>query len=405
VIDVEKALALLEQETQALEVIEVPLDRARGHVLSETVVADRDFPPTDRSAMDGFAVRASDVTEAGQQLELIGEVRAGQPVGSVVVGAGQAVRIMTGSIVPPGADAVVMVEYTAETNDGSRVRIDDVPKRGRHIRRRGEDLQRGGTTLEPGTPIDAPEIAALASVGKISVRVHRKPVVRVLSTGDEIVGPQQTPAEHQTRNSNAYALVAQLAELGLVGSYLGIAGDELDDLDRRIADGLEADALLITGGVSAGKYDLVSNALTAAGMRLLFHKVAVKPGKPILAGRRDGCLVIGLPGNPVSTYTGFAVFVLPALRRLLGYRHWRNRPLLAKLAEPLTVRAGRETYVLARLDSTDDGLTARRVQHTGSGDILALARSNGFIVCPADGADHPAGTPVPVLPWNNYPHR
>jgi molybdopterin molybdotransferase len=405
VIDVEKALALLEQESEALEVIEVPLDRARGHVLAETVVADRDFPPTDRSAMDGYAVRASDVTEAGQQLELIGEIRAGQPVGSVVVGPGQAVRIMTGSIVPPGVDAVVMVEYTAETDDGSRVRIDDIPKRGRHIRRRGEDLQCGGMTLEPGTPIDAPEIAALASVGKVSVRVHRKPVVCVLSTGDEIVGPQQTPAEHQIRNSNAYALVAQLAELGLAGSYLGIAGDELDDLDRRIAEGLEADALLITGGVSAGKYDLVSDALSAAGMRVLFHEVAVKPGKPILAGRHNGCLVFGLPGNPVSTYTGFAVFVLPTLRRMLGYRQWRNRPLLAKLAEPLTLRTGRETYLLARLDPAEDGLTASRVQHTGSGDILALARSNGFIVCPPEGAELPAGAPVRVLPWINYPHR
>jgi molybdopterin molybdotransferase len=404
-ISVEEALRALEAETGPLDVIELPLDRARGHVLAEPVAADRDFPPTDRSAMDGFAVRAADVTRSGQALDVVGEVRAGQPVGDIEVGPGQAVRIMTGSIVPPGADAVVMVERTAAADDERRVRIDDEPRPGQHIRRRGEDLERGRTALEPGTPIHAPEVAALASVGQVTVRVHRPPVVNVLSTGDEIIEADRTPADHQVRNSNAHGLLAQLAELGIEGRFLGIAGDTRGHLDRLLGQGLDADALLITGGVSVGKYDLVGEALEAAGMRLLFHKVAVKPGKPILTGRRDRCLVVGLPGNPVSTYTAFAVFVAPVLRRMLGYRRWENRSARATLTAPLNVRPGRATYLLARLEPGSEGLTARPVSYAGSGATLAMSRANGFIVCPVEGASHAAGTTVPVLAWQDFDFR
>jgi molybdopterin molybdotransferase len=384
-ITVEEALRLLADATAPLKAIELPLDRARGCVLAETVVADRDFPPTDRSAMDGFAVRSAD-----QELH---------------VGPGQAARIMTGAIVPPGADAVVMVELTREQDGGGRVCVDDEPPPGQHIRRRGEDLERGRTAMEPGAPIHAAEIAALASVGHTSVRVHRPPVVHVLTTGDEIVDPDCVPGNHQVRNSSARALLAQLAEHGIDGLDLGVAGDERGELDRVLRRGLEADVLLITGGVSAGKYDLVGDALAAAGMRTLFHRVAVKPGKPLLAGRRGDCLVLGLPGNPVSTFTSFALFVAPALRRLLGYRRWENRRRLAVLAEPLRERGERETYHLARLEWGPDGLTARSVSSPGSGDVLALARANGFIVTPLGGASHAAGSTVAALSWQDFDFR
>jgi len=405
VITLDEALQILEGETRALDTIELPLERARGHVLAEPIAADRDFPPTDRSAMDGWAVRAADAAAPGAELEIVGEVRAGQPVGGIRVGPGQAVSIMTGAIVPPGADAVVMVEKTAQVAGAGRVRIDDTPRRGQHVRRRGEDLARGATALEAGSPIHAPEIAALAAVGRTTVKVVRRPVVSVLTTGDEIVEPERTPAEHQIRNSNAPALATQLAAMGIEARVLGIVGDERDDLRRRIERGLAGDVLLITGGVSVGKYDLVAETLAAAGMRRLFHKIAVKPGKPILAGRRGDCLIFGLPGNPVSSFTGFVLLVAPALRRMLGYRRWANRAQRAPLAEPLRVPPGRESYLLARLEPADEGWTVRRVSHTGSGDILALARANAFIVCPASGCDHPAGAPVPVLPWTDHVHR
>ena len=404
-ISVREALELLMGQVRPLEVVEVPLERCRGLVLAEPVTADRDFPPTDRSAMDGFAVRSEDLSEVGQTLEVVGEVRAGRPVGPIRVRPGQAVRIMTGATVPPGADAVVMVERTEEAADRSRVHVDDAPAPGQHIRRRAEDLERGRTAIAPGVPIDAPEIAALTSVGRTTVRVHRTPVVHVLSTGDEIVEPDAVPADHQLRNSNAYALLAQLRDLGVEGHYLGIAGDERETLGGRLDRGLGGDVCLITGGVSAGEYDFVGEALAAAGMRRLFHKVAVKPGKPILAGVRDGCLVVGLPGNPVSTFTGFAVFVAPALRRMLGYRNPNNRTLSAVLAEPLRARPGRETYHLARLEASGGELTARRIRSAGSGDVLSLARANGFILSPVEGASLATGAPVPVLPWRGFQHR
>jgi molybdopterin molybdotransferase len=402
---VEEALRLLAGATAPLKVIELPLDRARGCVLAETVVADRDFPPTDRAAMDGFAVRSADLAHCGEGLEVAGEVRAGQPLGDLRVGPGQAVRIMTGSILPPGADAVVMVERTREQDGGVRVQVDDEPRPGQHVRRRGEDLARGRAVIEPGAPIHAAEIAALASVGHTSIRVHRTPVVHVLTTGDEIVEPDRVPGDHQVRNSNARALLAQLQELGIEGLNLGVAVDEREELDRVLRRGLEADVLLITGGVSAGKYDLVGEALEAAGMRKLFHKVAVKPGKPLLAGRRGDCLVLGLPGNPVSTFTSFILFVAPALRRLLGYRRWENRRRLAVLAEPLRERGERETYHLARLAWGPEGLTATPVSSPGSGDVLALARANGFVVTPAGGASHAAGATVPALSWPDADFR
>jgi molybdopterin molybdotransferase len=309
------------------------------------------------------------------------------------------------AIVPPGADAVVMVERTEESADGSRVRIDAVPSPGDHIRRRAEDLEAGAEAVQPGLRLEAAEIAALTSLGKTRVRVHREPVVHVLSTGDEIVEPDRRPADHQVRNSNAHALVGQLAELGIDGRYLGIAGDDTTELDALLKQGLAGDALLITGGVSAGRYDLVADALERSGMRQLFHKVEVKPGKPILAGRSGDCLVFGLPGNPVSTFATFAVFVAPSLRRMQGYARWQNRTLPAMLAAPLAARPGRETYHLARIDTGNAGLLARRVAATGSGDVLALTRANGFIVTPAEGGDLAAGTAVRVLVWRGFETR
>jgi molybdopterin molybdotransferase len=398
-IDVAEALLRLEAAVEPLEIEEVALDDAWGRALAADVCADRDFPPADRSAMDGYAVRSADVPRAGGWLKVTGEISAGQPAGATRVGPEQAVRIMTGAIVPPGADAVIEVERAREEPSGGRVWIAEPPAPGRHIRRRGEDLRAGTVALRAGDGIGAAEIAALAAVGCSRVRVFRRPDVRVLATGDEIVEPERAPADHQLRNSNAFALLAQLRELGLRGRYLGIAADDRPALDRLLEPALGGDVLLVSGGVSAGARDLVGPALDAHGFERLFHKVAMRPGKPLLAGRRGRCLVFGLPGNPLSTFTCFTVFGAPMLRRLMGHRRWRSAELPATLAAPLRANPGLRTYHLARIEAGGQGLVAAAVRTAGSGDVLALARANGFIVTGPEAGDLPAGAPVGAVPW------
>jgi molybdopterin molybdotransferase len=404
-IELDKARELLFPEARSLETVEVGVEQAYGRVLRQEVPADRDFPPTDRSAMDGFAVLASDLSAGERVLEVVGESRAGGPSEGVLVESGQAVRIMTGGVVPPGADAVVMVENTRSNDSRDRVTIADQPAPGQHIRPRAQDLKQGEPALMPGVPIYAPEIAALCSVGARRILVTRTPAVSVLATGDEIVEPDQKPLPHQLRNSNSPALLAQLKELQIEGNYLGIAGDDREDLRRRIRQGLEGDCLLISGGVSVGEYDLVGEVLAEEGLRLIFHKVAVKPGKPILAGRCGNCLVLGLPGNPVSTYVGFVLFVAPVLRRMLGYERLDNSELTATLDKPLRAKPGRMTFHLARLRVSDGGLVASGAASRGSGDVLSMIRANGLVVTPAGGADLAAGASVPALLWRDFQQR
>jgi molybdopterin molybdotransferase len=398
-IAIDEAVRLIAGRVAPLGAEEVLLEHAAGRVLAESIAADRDFPPTDRSAMDGYAVRSADLRDGAGILELIGEVPAGASAEGVEVGAGETVRVFTGSVIPSGADAVVMVEHTDEEGADGSVKIGIAPEPGSHVRRRGSERRRGERVLEPGSPIRSPEIAALASVGRTRVQVHRLPAVSVLATGDELVEPGDTPLDHQVRNSNAATLLAQLDEMGVRGRYLGIAPDSPEALGEMLRRGLRGEALLVTGGVSVGRYDLVGEALAEAGMELLFHNVAVKPGKPLLAGLCGSCLVIGLPGNPLSTFTGFLVFVAPALRKMMGCRSWKSAALTARLEEPLHTRQNRTTYRLARLEPSPDGFRASPVSSGGSGDVLSLARANGFIVTPAGEHELEAGSELPAMLW------
>jgi molybdopterin molybdotransferase len=401
----DEALRLLTDAVRPGEPVEVSIDACYRLVLAESVAADRDFPPTDRSAMDGFAVRAEDVGGVGTVLSVSGEVPAGRPARGVTVGPGEAVRIFTGAVVPEGADSVVMVEDTEFDPAAGTVKIGRRVTPGQHVRRRATDLREGQTVLEPGAPIHAAEMAALTSVGSTRIRVHRPPTVGVLSTGDEVIEPDRTPLPYQVRNSNAGTLLAQLREVGLWGVYLGNAGDSTHELADRLDQGLRGDVLLISGGVSVGEYDLVGKALEKAGVELLFHKVAVKPGKPILAGRREGCLIVGLPGNPVSVLTGFAVFVAPALRKMMGYRKWQNSEVQVTLDGPMSCRPGRITYHLARIAWNRGRYEGHCVSTTGSGDVLSMARANGFLVSPEQGGDFVPGDELPALLWSDAVYR
>jgi molybdopterin molybdotransferase len=316
------------------------------------------------------------------------------------VATGEAVRIFTGGVIPRGADAVVMVESTEEDRDAPPVLVKERLELGQHVRRQGEDLRAGETVIEAGQVVRAAEIAALAAVGRASVSIVRRPRVSVLSTGDEVVEVEASPAAHQVRNSNARMLLAQLGAIGVEARYLGIARDDRAVLDAMIAVGLSGDVLLLTGGVSVGEYDLVGPALIAAGCQVLFHNVAMRPGKPIFAAHRGGCLVLGLPGNPVSAFTSFHVFVAPALKKLMGHPAPETVALRATLVAPLRRKPGRLTYHLAHLRWHEGQPLVVPVTSASSGDVLSLVRANAFIVAPGDAHAIPAGESVDVLPWS-----
>jgi len=394
---VDEALDRVLAAAEPLAVEEVPFREALGRALCRDIVAGEDLPPFDRSAMDGYAVRVADGT-AGAVLEVVGEVPAGRP-GNVPVGSGQAVRIMTGAPIPPGADAVQMVELTEALDGGRRVRLVRPVAEGENIRRRGEDLRQGTVVLCAGSPIRSTETALLASLGIVHVPVRRAPRVALLSTGDEIVEPERSPLSHQIRNSNAYAIETILRDLGLPSEYLGIAADSREALAGSIRRGLRSDMLCLTGGVSVGGYDLVAEALRGEGVEIIFHRVAVKPGKPLLVGRRERTLVFGLPGNPLSSVCDFALFAVPALRKMLGWADPRHQEVAGILEGEVRQKPGREWYCLARAVWRDGAYRVEPVPSMGSADIVAACKANCFAVVPAETALLPAGSSVRLLLW------
>lgn len=401
-IEVAEAKRILLDQAQPLPVVEAELGDALGRVLADPALADRDLPAGDVSTMDGYALRSADALVPGSRLRVAGEVRAGQPPPGEPLRGGEALRIFTGALVPPGADSVAMVERTSAIG-ADAVEFLDTALPGQNIRRRGEDVRRGDQVVPAGSRIRAAEAAALAGVGATRVRVHRAPKVGIVSTGDELVGTSDIPLPHQVRNSNAAALAAQLAEMGIDANDFGVAPDDEAALRECLRAGLAGDVLLVTGGVSAGRYDLVRDVLRSLGMDVLFHGVAVRPGKPLLAGRCGGCLVAGLPGNPVSAFTTFAVFIAPALRRLEGARVAEAPELTATLAEPLAAKPGRATYHLARVDAEAGRLVARPVRSQGSGDFVSLVRANAFIVTPAEAGALPVGAEVTTVRFGSMP--
>lgn len=404
-ISVKEAHAALMGAVDPLPAEEVDLADAAGRVLAEEVTTDRDVPPAARSAMDGFAVCTADLPSAGVPLPVVGEARAGAPPWGRPLLPGQAMRIFTGALLPPGADAVVMVELTEEAPAGGSVRLRERPQAGQNVRRRGEDRRRGEVVLAAGDPVHAAEVAVLAALGRRRVRVHRAPRVHLLSTGDEVVPVETDPADHQVRNSNAWGLRAQLREHGFGGVDLGIAPDRPEALREALRQGLQADALLVSGGVSVGAYDLVERVLREEGLDVLFHGVAMRPGKPLLAGRAGACLVLGLPGNPLSTFATFLVLVAPALRRLAGFARCGPPRVPAVLREPLRRKPGRTTFHLGRVTAGEEGFLAEPLPSASSGDVLSLARANAYLETVPGTDAQPAGSTVPALLWPEFAYR
>jgi molybdopterin molybdotransferase len=372
----------------------VLLAHALGRVLAEPVVADRDLPPFHRAIRDGFAIRAADGA-AGGEFEVVGEIRAGSSFQGTI-GPGQAARIMTGAAVPSGADAVVMVEYSREIS-GSRVVLERAAQPGQHIVAQGGEARAGDRLVEPGRRIGFAELALLAEVGYARPLVFRQPRVAVLATGDEIVPIQQNPGPFQIRDTNSLALSAQVARAGGRPGAVSRSPDLMAELTGKIRACLGADILVLSGGVSKGKYDLVKEALRQLGAEFHIDGVAIRPGRPAVFGWCEGKAVFGLPGNPVSTMVTFELFVVPALD-LLGGAEPRPLPLVtARLMEPLSEKEGLTHFLPARVDWSETGPEARPAPWRGSGDLAGLAQSNGFLVVPADRPIWQAGETIGVL--------
>jgi molybdopterin molybdotransferase len=380
-IPVEEALEIVRQETPVLPSEEVALEEALGRVLSESVRSDGDMPPFDRAAMDGYAVRAADVKEAPVALEVVGEVRAGQWP-EVEVGPGQAVRIMTGAPVPRGATAVQPVEKTRPL-DEFRVTVLVPVEEGAHVAPRGCEVKKGDTVLARGRLVDGAAVAVLAATGHPCVRVGGRPRVALLVTGDEIVAVGKTPGPGQIRNSNGPAVAALARLAGAEVRLLGVAPDREEATEKAVRAGLDADVLVVSGGVSAGDYDLVEPVLEAAGVSFFFTGVAVKPGAPLVFGRRGDTLVFGLPGNPVSAQVTFELFVRPALLLMQGARVVARPRVAVELQAPLRNRSGRKAHAPARVRWEEGRFVARPVPSMGSGDLVAHARANALVVLDA----------------------
>jgi molybdopterin molybdotransferase len=368
---------------------EAPLEDAAGRVLALDVTADRDAPALARSVRDGYAVRAADVPG---ELSVIGEVRAGERFAGEV-GPRQAVEIMTGAPVPAGADAVVMVEHS--TRQDGRVRIDVGAAPRQFISERGCEAVAGAVALPAGMRLDYSGVAALAAFGRQRVAVFARPVAAILATGDEIVAVSETPQAFQIRNSNAYSLAAQVARAGGEPRMLPIARDNLAHTRELIERGLEADLLLISGGVSAGKYDVVESALAALGAEFFFDRVLIQPGQPLVFGRARGKFFFGLPGNPASTMVTFELFARAALELLGGREEVALHMPWARLTREFRHRPGVTRFLPALLGA--DGCEITPLDWSGSGDIPAMARANAFLVAEADRAEYARNDPIRVL--------
>jgi len=366
---------------------------ALGFVLAEEIKTDREYPPFNRSTRDGYAVRISEIA-VGAALQCVAEIKAGDTV-TQPLAPRTCVQIMTGAAVPPGADAVVMIEHT--TRDGDSVRFDRPAQSGQNIVLRGSEAQRGETLLSAGMRLGYAELALAAQVGATQLRCASKPRVAILSTGDEVVSIDQEPGAFQIRNSNSVSLAAQVRLAGGEPVLLGNAADRADDLRDKIARGLREDVLVLSGGVSMGKYDLVEAALNELGAEFFFDAVAIRPGKPAVFAKCGGTFVFGLPGNPVSTMVTFELFAVPAID-VLGGASPRDLPLVeARLAVALSEKPGLAHFLPARVVWRGAIPEVKALPWQGSGDIAALARANCFLVVAADQGQVPVGNTVPIL--------
>jgi len=394
VIAFEEALASVVGAATPLTAVTVSLGEAAGRILAEDVAADLPFPAFDMTAMDGWAVRAAEVGKTPSLLARAGAAGAGRVTGPLPTGA--AWKVMTGAPMPPGSDAVVPVEDAAEIDERT-VRLDVAPRAGAHVRLHGEVFQKGALLLPAGRRLTPADLVLAAAAGRATLRVARSIRAAVLVTGDEIVAPGATPGPAQIRNTNGPLLVSALRRAGAQVADLGVARDTEESLVKALRGALERgdDLLLTTGGVSAGDYDYVAAALKTAGASIRFHKVAIRPAKPVLFATKGATLVFGLPGNPVSAAVGFDFLVRPTLRAAAGILPPLPPPLPARLASPVRNKGPRLAFHPASLSLRDGEEIVEPIATKGSHDVLAHARANVYLEL-KPGSSFAAGDLVPA---------
>ena len=385
-----EALRVILESVKSQGVEPVTLVQSLGRVLAQEIRANRDLPPYDVSAMDGFAVRSADVTHAPISLHIIDDIRAGD-LPSKIIQAGQCARIMTGAPMPSGADAVIRVEDTQEeflhpnaaTGEGGEVQINKTVLSGNDIRPRGENMRDGDVVLTSGTEITPGVIGVLATVKAAEFLVYCSPRVAILSTGNELEGLSEPVDANKIPDSNTYALMAQVQALGIEPVLLGIARDDPAELEQYLHRGLEYDVLLVSGGTSVGVHDYVRPTIEKLGVAMKFWRVAIRPGHPLAFGTTDKTLVFGLPGNPVSSMVCVEEFVIPALRRMMGHSRLFRRTVKARLAHLVKFRPGRTEFIRVQLSRDETGYVASATGTQSSGVLLSMAKADGLLVVPS----------------------
>ena len=394
---IEDARSRILAEASPLAVESFPLVQSLGMVVAEDLSAEHDLPPFANSAMDGYAVRASDTGSASSEspvaLKVVGTIAAGQ-MASTGLERGQALRIMTGAPMPQGADAVAQVEITSTSED--EVLVHETVEPGTNVRRAGEDVVAGETVLGSGTVLGPAEIGMAAALGLVNVPVYRRPRVSVVSTGSELVDVGSPLAPGQIYNSNGYALRAMCQQIGVEPDVLGIAADDRSETKALLSKGLDYDVLLTSGGVSVGAFDFVKEVEDELGVERLLWGVAMKPGKPLVFGKRGRTLVFGLPGNPVSAMVSFELFVRPALLRLMGFTKTARPRQKAVIAEDIRALKERAHVVRVRLWREGSVWRATSTGDQGSGRISSMIGANGLVFVPAASSGFKAGAEVEV---------
>ena len=381
-LSVKEAQQRILQQVATKGVENVKLERALGRVLAEDIRANRNQPPFDVSAMDGYALRSADLARAPAVLTLVEEIKAGD-LPKITLQPGQCARIMTGAPIPPGADAVIRVEDTRELSD-TQIEIEKAVSAGNDIRPMGEGMRDGQVVLTAGTEITPGVMGVLATVKCAQMAVYRRPSVAILATGDELEGLDEPVDPNKIPNSNSYALMAQAQALGIEPVLLGIARDDPDELAEYLCRGLEYDVLLVTGGSSVGVHDYVRPTLEKLGVAMHFWRVEMRPGHPVAFGTTGRGVIFGLPGNPVSSMVCFEQLVIPALRRMMGNTKLFRRTLQARIAQAVKIRPGRTDFIRVRLErDPDGGYLAHSTGNQSSGALLSMAQADALLIVSA----------------------
>jgi molybdopterin molybdotransferase len=378
-ISVDEAVQIVLKKAKRLPPKKIRLESAQGLCLAEDIKSDSDMPPFNRSAMDGYAVIAKDTVNPPVDLIVIENIRAGYKPKKKIE-EGKAAKIMTGSVVPKGADAVIKVEETLSLDGGTRVRILNKTEKGGHIAKKGEDMSAGKILLRKGTKIRPQEIGILAAVGADTIKVFSVPSIGIISTGDELVEITRKPKPWQIRNTNNHSLAAQARQLVADAEIMGMANDDKDEIRNLVKKGLKKNILILSGGVSMGEYDFVGDVLKDFGVKIFFEKVALRPGKPTVFGIKDDKLIFGLPGNPVSTLVTFELFVRPCIKKMMGFTFYENPVLHAELEKEVTVRKKRREYRPAFLRQAGCKWKVSPIEWHGSGDLFSTTKANCLLI-------------------------